>query len=515
MKRNLSLIVLLLTTVLSYAQASYQQILDHIQLASPQEALYQLSGYQQLYPQFAPVYYQMGKLSKEALKAEHPIRNYTELSLCLYQIRLYYGNCIHYAEGQTIKPAFYEGVPWHNTKRPDYNDLRLYLEQEIQQVQDMEQKSTALYQSYCQMVERYNYCRQLFTNFSETYLREKNAHLLLTNADRDLLNELAVQADSIQSDISAFEKALANYPIENYAPVFRFQRILLYRLDGLANTDMLQDAVSLWDYASWARNFLTAQETTYRQFYTDIDHEYQYQVSVLNQLLQGERKPVQKNEVLLNRIDRLDYASFMVPWMHLMQLASQAVYDSQDSIYASTNTIQALEQAYQLYQLVQSAKQDYESYAIRVNEDEMRKYRTLLEDWQMDITTLTKTATQNYNTISAAYQHVSRTLMQATEPTITPFTKYYNDLTQATITAANLQFTIDDELIDILPVGENYMAVIRNGQTILFDTAGRPIHQNRYTCSSPIRAARKLNGSTIALLTDEQIVFINQYGAER
>ena len=80
------------------------------------------------------------------------------------------------------------------------------------------------------------------------------------------------------------------------------------------------------------------------------------------------------------------------------------------------------------------------------------------------------------------------------------------------LTADSLHYMFEGELIAILPVGRNYLAVEHNKRAVLTDENGRSLAVERYPMSGVIRAAVKLSGNTIALIGEDEIVFIDNRG---
>ena len=162
----------------------------------------------------------------------HPILNYDYLIRVLYNVRVYYGNCIHYAQNSSLKDEDFVGIPTQG-KKIAYEDIMRFAREKLNRVKQTKTLVDNLYNNYNRMVERYSVCRRMFTEFCELYPSEKQAHLRLQQQDIALLNQLAMQFDSLQLDIKAFEHSLQQYPIEGYHPTFIYNKIQLYRLDGL------------------------------------------------------------------------------------------------------------------------------------------------------------------------------------------------------------------------------------------------------------------------------------------
>lgn len=328
----LSVLPLLLT-----AQPSYKEILARMPQLSAHEALYELTDYQAFFPTQPHTYYMMGSINYGLIPTEHPILDYNELHLCLYNTRLYYGNCLHFAAEQSLKTEFYPGVP-HADKRITTADLNQFLKARMDTVEQIMQKTDKLYDSFYTLVEHYNCCTSLFSEFVGRYERQKNASLLLTETDQEQLRLLQQKADSLPLLIEHFRQALSAYPIEGYTPQISMQPIELYRIDGLTAADFLQNEVILWDYSQWVQSFTANQEQGINRLRQSID-------SCQEQLLQNLRlwqnpttyyatlPEMEDNSVLLNRIERIDYESFLTSLLRAETLYLSASMGTHSNLF--------------------------------------------------------------------------------------------------------------------------------------------------------------------------------------
>ncbi len=226
--------VLLMVFDLSAQESAYRKVLAEIETMTPYAALYRLQQFQTLQPTFAPVYVEMGNRELQLAADLHPIRDYVELDRRLYNAALYLGNSMHYAPNTagTIMPRVQEARTWRT-------------------------QTDEVYRSFFALEERYTACRHLFTELVARYPGEKNAHLLLTDEDRILIQQLLLTSDSLQADFERYSQAVRAYG-HLLREVHKLSvPIRLYRLDGLTPAEMMADTLLLWDYADWARSFLS------------------------------------------------------------------------------------------------------------------------------------------------------------------------------------------------------------------------------------------------------------------
>lgn len=329
-------------------QEKFSTVLARAEQLSPYEAIYTLMDYQAWFPENAAVYFHLGNLHYDLLPTRDPIRHYPELRSLLYQSRLYYGNCLHFAKDQKLAGWQYSSIS-EGQKKIEYEQLERYIRPRLEEVKRQQTACDSIHHSFCRMADRYNRCRTLFSSFLEKYTREKTAHLHLQHNERLLLLQLRQAADSLEDDIRIFKQALALQPIPGYQPVFHKEEIVLYRLDGLTHTDFLQNEVALWDYSLWVRRFLDEQTTVYEQLYTDLAHESEQLAAQLSRYRSGQTVSGQTDGLLMGRCKRLELVGPQVDSVYAMQ--QQVLHCAAAQTIAQARTPQTIRELVPLLQI--------------------------------------------------------------------------------------------------------------------------------------------------------------------
>ena len=501
------------------AQDYFLETLDKANRTTTYEALYILSDYQQFLPSFAATYYHLGVRYYDLIHTEHPIRDYQEFKQNLYRTRLYFGNCLHYAKDQNLKPQHYAGLPYSG-KKPEYADLERFIRAKLDTVAVISERSENVYQSYYRLVNRYALCRNMFTAFSELYKREKTAHLLLTDNDREQLTALQVQADSLQNDIQDLQAALQAYPVAGYNPQFTWAEINLYRLDGLTNTDLLQNKVVLWNYAAWVRHFLSEQEEVYTAFYDAIDIEYGLMLRAMSDMQNGKKRVVDPYTILLNRIDRLDYQSFMRDFIESMHRVVSVQQDAFNPAFDTTSIVtnDYIEQALdvllcqnsnltRLTKLTAQLQSKLKSDPVQITH-----YTTLLTKWNCTNTDSIILQQKGFVQVAQqAYTSAATAFATNITPSVQPFENYINDLTGEKFGIGNLQFEPSDTVRTIIPIEDQFMVVAKDGTCFICASDGKLLSTQRHDITDVI-TAYKHGSNTIALVSDNRVLFVNKEG---
>ena len=318
MKKITILIIVACASVYASAQEKYSVVLERSKTLSPYEAIFELMDYQYWKPELPAVYYELGNRCYDLLPTRDPLHHYTELCTLLYQSRLFYGNCLHFAKEQKLPGWQYSEIA-NGQKKIEYAALEAYVRPRLKDIERQKEACDSIYHTFCRMSDRYNRCLTLFSTFLGAYTREKTAHLQLQPEEREMLLNLQREADSLEADIAAFQQALALQPINGYSPVFRKEEIVLYRLDGLTYTDFLQNNIAIWDYSKWVSRFLDEQTEVYEQLYADIDREYAQLSEQLARYEAGQTISGHFDGSLSGRSERLEYSSPRIDSIRIMQ----------------------------------------------------------------------------------------------------------------------------------------------------------------------------------------------------
>lgn len=337
------------------AQDKFSTVLSRAEQQSPYEAIYTWMDYQAWFPNNAAVYFHLGNLHYDLLPTRDPLHHYSELRSLLYQSRLYYGNCLHFAKDQKLSGAQYASIA-DGQKKIEYTQLEEFVRPRLEEVKRQQSTCDSIHGSFCRMVNRYNRCQGLFSAFLGQYTREKTAHLQLQEEERNMLVRLQKAADSLDADIEAFQKALTLQPIKGYEPVFRKEEIVLYRLDGLTYTDFLQNDIALWNYSQWVSRFLEEQSTVYERLYRDLDKEAQQLSSQIARYQVGRTISGMTDESLMSRCKRLGLQNGQVDSIQAMQEQVQHCYAAQTIAQAK-----APQSIREFIPLLQIAAQNYSS----------------------------------------------------------------------------------------------------------------------------------------------------------
>lgn len=494
-----------------WGQEKFSEQLSAVNEMTPYQAIYHLEQYQKKFPWFAGVYYHLGMANEKQIPTIHPILDYDLIRRMLYNARVCYGNCKHYAQDASLKNEDFAGLP-KKRKRVEYEDVARFANKKLQQVKNTQMLVDHLYNSYYRMVKRYADCRQMFTQFCETYPGEKQAHLRLQAQDIDLLNRLAQQFDSLKIDITTFESALANYPIDNYTPIFSFSDIQLYRLDGLTQTNFMEPHITLWNYGDFAKQFLQQQEHEYGDYYQAIQHEFMQIDLAARKANMGEYQAIKTNKILTNYINKMDYESFMVPLTSIQQMCAEMIQCHAQGVFAGCDTVDvesiefALNALFYKYHRMDTCQTVFSLLQERLSCSELDKYKSVLGK-DTTIQAVLSLANDRMNLAATVYGAISQHFYAMIKETLTTFEQYTDPLTEQVIYAHQLPQR-EADIVAVLPMANDYLVVYADGYLATVNTQLELLHHTEYAQYAPIQAAYKIPGNVIALVSTTRINYI-------
>lgn len=380
--------------VLGYAGASaqsterYSDLIQRTETLPAYEAMYHMLAFQRSHPDNAPIYYRLGDAVYALLPTKDALHNYDERAELLYRARLFYGNCLHFLGGRmprgetfpTIVPA---------DKKLEYSDIDTYLRAHLDTINRWRAESDTLHDRFYRMVDSYESCRKLFSQFLQRYPSEKLAHLCMTPEDRDHLLELRRLSKQFEQEKSLFEQALQASPVPYYTPQFREVSIATYRLDGVTPSDFLANDIPLWDYEGWASAFLDIQKNTYVVLMRDLVQEYEALNHGMQRFREGLSVEMEAQPRLPYRLERYDYESPVAMFLRLQQLVAGTTLEVVDSLTTEKQITDGelsvrITANIEAQQRIEEANTLMRNFQQRINDLTAQKYAFFLSETKMD-----------------------------------------------------------------------------------------------------------------------------------
>ena len=236
----------------------YSDLYESLDQMTPEQAFYRLSLYQEHNPYFANTYVQLGRVSELMYEDLDPLRDFPVVEYWANNALLYYNVFFAYFESNEARRnrEYYENLGIEPAGRRLANeDIEAFVNDRATANKNFLDSLRLVYQAFETSKDHYNNCVRFFNNISAQY-DNLNEALLQTNPEfLSLLEELDHEFKASRAAFATYKELLELFPIEDYNQEYELRKIETFRLDGLTNSDFLEDVFILSDYSSWVSNY--------------------------------------------------------------------------------------------------------------------------------------------------------------------------------------------------------------------------------------------------------------------
>jgi len=214
-----------------------------------------LMAYQKQDPDFSNTYFQLAIIAKEWTYEFNPFTEFSYTKQFIYNTKLYFNLAMLKLEDDKKKNRmYYENVIKPTEEKKITNeDINLYIKNQLDSIEIYETNILRIINYFNKSSDFYNECVNLFMSVNTDYVKIKNIYLSDDEEFIESLNTLETKFDSVIYNLSEYKKAIEIFPIKNYNQNYKLKPIITYRLDGLTNSNFLNNNITLWDYKKWVQ----------------------------------------------------------------------------------------------------------------------------------------------------------------------------------------------------------------------------------------------------------------------
>ncbi|HPR33433.1 MAG TPA: hypothetical protein PLK12_15135 [Prolixibacteraceae bacterium] len=276
-----------------------------------------LKQYQGAHPEHALAYYRIAGIYTQYMEETDPLRQFFFIKSNYYEARVNYELCLLKLEdSQARRDRDYFGeIPILSGKRKAQpEDIRAMIETRLDSLKKYYHHAESVHLNYIRCINKYNECLYGYREIVRNYPNYKDMYLLADSLLIGAIEKLALDFDSSLVYFGAYQNSCARLPhllkVNNYT----LKTIVTYRLEGLIESDFSQPLVSLWDFKSWAREFLDIyrRDLLYiRKEMTALDEQLDQQIQTLKEkeAYTDEADVFYPDDKFLNLIGKYDPAS--------------------------------------------------------------------------------------------------------------------------------------------------------------------------------------------------------------
>lgn len=258
-------IIIIPQTLLSQ-DIKYDDIIENLNNMNPNQRYIRFFQYQKQDPHFANTYIQLGDACEKIFRDLDPLREFNQLEFWAKNAILYYGLYPVYLKPSEVRRNrdLYDNIEIETERRKfDDEDVIRYTQQRIERCNNYIDSVRLTYLALEKSKDHYNNCVRIFNEINQKY-DNLNESLLQTNDEfLKKINELNAEYEATIEQFEQYKKLIEEFPIGNYHQEYELAPILTFRLDGLTNSNFLDNNFTIWNYGQWIKHF---KET----FNTDI-----------------------------------------------------------------------------------------------------------------------------------------------------------------------------------------------------------------------------------------------------
>ncbi len=315
--------------------ARYSDLYESLDQMTPEQAFYRLSLYQEQNPHFANTYVQLGRVSEQMYREFDPLRDFSVVEYWANNALLYYNVFFAYFEGNEARRNrdYYMNLGIEPAgRRLDNEDIEAYVKKKQTKNKNYLDSLRLVFRALETSKDHYNNCVRIFNDINAQYDNLNEALLQTNPMFLALLKELDDEFKASKDAFSYYKDLLRLFPIEGYNQEFSLRNIETFRLDGLTNSDFLENMFYLSDYSSWVSH--------YRSLYANDIIPLREEVAGIQRLFDDNLEMLQESETL---DDEMELASYDELFLYRL-----GKYDSNSLIRELFNYLHSRQDFFQL-----------------------------------------------------------------------------------------------------------------------------------------------------------------------
>ncbi len=269
------------------AQRTFDDIYYSLSDMTTSQQILELTEYASSDPQWANTYLQLAIACENTMVHIDPL---TEIETAQYWANNAVRNLglfdEYYKSGEAKSYADYYqnlNIP-HSGKNIEDADIKSFVEQHRTTCTDFRDKSLEAYKNIEKAKTHYIACMEIYRSIVDKYRSREDALLCYDNSMKTQLTQLASNMSNCNKYFAAYKQVIKVYPIQNYRQIAELVKIDRYRLDGLTGSDFYANRVNMWDYATWANDFISEAESDILPLREKMQKAYNDKTAIDNEL---------------------------------------------------------------------------------------------------------------------------------------------------------------------------------------------------------------------------------------
>ena len=237
---------------------SYDEIIESMGSLTHEQAYSRLFEYRGQNPQMAGTYLQLGYVSEQIIKELDPFREIEMVNYNIDNAVIYYDLFIHFLTNNEVRrnKKHYANIPLESAGFELTNDGAIaFAQSRVTFCKNLKEALKESFNALKSSKDHYNNCVQIFNAINNEYESFNDALLKTDEKLLAKLSELDAEFKATQEAFDEYKELLQKFPIGQYNQQYKVIPIRTFRLDGITNSDFLQNMFQLWDYGKWVADY--------------------------------------------------------------------------------------------------------------------------------------------------------------------------------------------------------------------------------------------------------------------
>lgn len=344
----------------------YEDLYAKLPSLTSGQAYNQLFEYQKENPTFPNVYLQLGYACEQQLKGLDLLRDIEQANHWNNNAILFYNLFEFYFKEKDLRKndKFYENLITSSKKKLSDADVMEYQKRKLQYCFSFRDTLTLIYNTLEQSKTYYNSCVQIFNEISTHHKTINETLLRADNKMLELLDSLNLQFVGSIETFKLYQELIRRFPIGSYNQQFTLKPIETFRLDGLTNSDFLDNNFSVWDYKTWISEFKSTYQSEIVPLRKEIDRIHEdfmknrEQIALLDTLTSDAVNRPFADEFLL-QLEKYDINSIVSDLLEYLNGYQSLLISSRSELNSPTDSLsESVSRKYRYYyRLAQDHKQ--------------------------------------------------------------------------------------------------------------------------------------------------------------
>ncbi len=289
MRYIFTLAIICLSSLASFAQIDFDDLFKSMKNNDRFSNMLNLRHYQMEKPERAVPYFLLGGLLEQYLHEADPLKYFFNLEIDYQQAKTCYGLAkgkLDEKQARQDREYFGDIRILDGEKKVDREDIVSEIDKRLKSIEEYYQNASKVNDSYIRFINQYNECLFGFRNILGYYPYFKDLCLLANPAQIKSIEKIGANFEESLSNFKSYSEACKKVAYFSKIPVLKLKPIVTYRLEGLVESNYSAPMVELWDYKSWADDFVNVMNSdikTIREELIETDTKLDAQIKDLQE----------------------------------------------------------------------------------------------------------------------------------------------------------------------------------------------------------------------------------------